>query len=237
MSVSLQSRRVEAITVVACAGRIGEGAGCTALREHLDKLMPYDASIVLNLGAVEWIDSSGLGLLVRMLTRAQTLNGDLKLCAVPGKVRDVLQSTRLASLFDVHETEEHAILAMLERRYAALPSRGLGTDILCVDTSNDVLAFVRESLNHAGYRVSTTTNLADGLILLQAMKPRLVIVGSALRAMRTTRAANTFNALLDERAFVELPETFSTDDPGVVGAALIAQVERLMGASSAPAAN
>jgi len=235
MSLSLQSRRVEAVTVVECVGRIGEGAGCTALREHLDNLMPFDAGIVLNLGAVEWIDSSGLGLLVRMLTRARALNGDLKLCAVSGKVRDVLRSTRLVSLFDAHETEEHAIIAMLERRYAANQSRGIGTDILCVDTSTNVLAFVRESLNQAGYRVSSTTNLPDAVILLQAMKPKLVIVGAALRAMRQTRAGQTFNSALDQRPFIELPETFSTDDAGVVGAGLIDQVQRLMGAPSGPA--
>jgi hypothetical protein len=98
-----------------------------------------------------------------------------------------------------------------------------------------VLAFLRESLQQAGYRVTATNNLADGLMMLQTTHPKVVIVGAALRAKRDTRTAVTFNDLLDARAFIELPATFSTDDPSSAGFGVFEQVKRLIGESS-PAA-
>jgi anti-sigma B factor antagonist len=227
MGLSLETRRVRDVSVVTCAGRIAEGSDCRALQQHLDEVLPREARVILNLEGVNAVDSSGLGLLVRWLSRTHTLGGSLKLCAVPPKIRDVLGMTRLAPLFDTFDTEDEALAAF--RRPAASPlAAGIGRDVLCVDRSANVLAFLGEALRQAGYRVTTTNNLPDALMLLQAASPKVVIVGAALRATRDTRTADSFNRLLDERPFIELPETFSSDDPGAAGADVFEQVKRLM---------
>ena len=87
MPLSVQSRRVGDITVMMCRGRIVEGSESSALQQHVG-VPSQDPCIVLNLCDVDFIDSSGLGLLVRLLTRCRAAGGDLKLCAVPGRIDD-----------------------------------------------------------------------------------------------------------------------------------------------------
>ena len=227
MALSLQTRRVRDVSVVKCTGRIVEGSEGRALQQHLEHVLPREARIVLDLSDVDAIDSSGLGLLVRWLSRTQTLGGTLKLCAVPQKIRDILRVTRLAPLFDTLGTEAEAV-EDFSRAAVPLPASGIGTDVLCADRSANVLAFLRESLKQAGYRVATTDNLSDALMLLQATKPKVVIIGAALRATRDTRTAETFNSVLDGRPFIELPDTFSSDDADAAGANVFEQVKRLM---------
>src|SRR4051794_40859682 len=86
MPLSVQSRPVGDVTVITCRGRIIEGPESAALQEHVG-VQSHDRCIVLNLCEVDFIDSSGLGLLVRLLTRCRAAGGDLKLCAVPGRIR------------------------------------------------------------------------------------------------------------------------------------------------------
>ena len=91
MPLSFQSRSVGDITVVTCEGRIIEGAESAALRQHMNDLVPNAPWIVLHLGHVDFIDSTGVGLLVRILTR--TGHGNLKLCSVSARIADMLWIT------------------------------------------------------------------------------------------------------------------------------------------------
>src|SRR5262245_54249690 len=109
MPLALRSRRIGDVTVVTCDGRIVGGAESAALLEHLDRLIATDPHVVLHLGGVEFIDSAGLGLLARCLTRAQNAGGSLKVCAVSSKVAEALRITRLQSVFHPYETEADAI--------------------------------------------------------------------------------------------------------------------------------
>ena len=227
MALSLETRHLPGVSVVTCTGRIGEDGGCAALQRHLEDVLPREAYVILNLEKVDSVDSSGLGLLVRWLSRTKTLGGTLKLCAVPANVREVLRVTRLGPLFDILDSETEALTAF-QRPAAPMSSADIGTDVLCVETSSNVLAFLRESLQQAGYRVTATNNLADGLMMLQTTHPKVVIVGAALRARRDTRTAATFNDLLDARAFIELPATFSSDDPSSAGATVLDRVATLI---------
>jgi anti-sigma B factor antagonist len=229
--LSLQSRRVGDITVVTCRGRIVEGAESTALHQHLDGLLPHHPYIVLNLGDVQFIDSSGLGLLVRFLIRAQAARGNLKLCAVHDHVAEVLKITRLKTMFESHESEADAVAAFYQRATSAGESFRFKTDILCVDKSADVLAYVREVLRQAGYGVLTADNLPDALTLLQATGAKLVVIGTELRVTRGTQTAERFNRLADAQSVVELPADFSSRDAGEAGQQLLEQVRAVMPAS------
>jgi len=228
MALSLDTRRVRDITFVKCAGRIAAGAESSGLQQHIDHVVSREAKVVLDCSALEWIDSTGLGLLIRWLRRTQTLGGDLVLYAVQHRVREVLRVTRVAPLFELVDTEAAAVDAFQRRTVVAAP-QGIGMDVLCVHNSSNVLTFIGESLTQAGYRVTTTASLNEAVMLLQAASPRAVIVPTALRTRTDTKAAQTFNALLGNRVVIDLPETFAADDADAAGAKLIADVQRLIG--------
>src|SRR5258708_18950555 len=229
MAISFDTRRVGDIAVVKIRGRIVEGAESLALQKHLDGLMPFGAHILLDLADVEFLDSSGLGLLVRYLTRTRNAHGNLKLCAPTSQISDVLRVTRLQGVFDAHESEESAIAAFYQRSDSASGSFRFRVDILCVDFSTDVQAYIRELLGQAGYGVLTAGNLPDALVLLQATKPKLVIASADLRSARSTHTANRFNTLADRIAVVELPPGFSHAEAGQAGQILVGKVLAAIG--------
>ena len=125
------------------------------------------SDIVLHLGEIVFIDSSGLGMLVRLLSSTRSARGDLKLCQLPEGVLKVLKMTSLITLFDTYESEEDAILSFYRRKAVPARTAPAGLTVLCVDQSADVLAYLRELLVRAGYNVLTNNNLRDSLILLQ----------------------------------------------------------------------
>src|SRR5215472_5381378 len=108
MRLTLQTREVGKVTIVRCQGRIIAGEETELLRAHIVNVLRDRKSIVLHLGEVEFIDSSGIGALVRTLTSARQLRGDLKLCNVPEPIHKVLRLTSLTKLFDSHSSEERA---------------------------------------------------------------------------------------------------------------------------------
>ena len=228
MPLSLEHRRVGDVTVVTCAGRIVEGPESIALQQLLDELLQYGPHLVLNLGAVDFLDSSGLGLLVRYVTRTRNAHGHLTLCALSPQLIKVLDVTHLRAAFDAYDVEADAIDAQYRRAPSGGGTTRLQTEILCVDASSDVQAYVRGLLAQTGYGVLTASNLPDGLILLQATRPKLLIVGEELRAARETRTADKFNALADALPVVVLPADFSRRDAGEAGQHLVDQVRALM---------
>lgn len=234
MPLSVQSRRVGDITVLKCSGRIVEGAESAVLQQHLDDAIAYDPFTVLDLGGVDFLDSSGLGLLVRFHTRTSAARGHLTLCSVPARIAEVLRLTRLAAVFESYATEAEAIAASYQPSRTGIKPFRFNTDILCVDKSADVLCYVREVLAQAGHGVMTVDNLPDALILLQVSRPKVVVIGADLHASRSTQAAERFNRLADAHAVVELPRAFSHDDAGDAGPRLIEQVRAAIGAGQSP---
>jgi anti-sigma B factor antagonist len=140
--LSLDTRAVGKVTIVRCAGRIA-AAETEVLHLHVNDLLRDRTDIVLHLGEVVFIDSSGLGMLVRMLTSTRSARGDLKLCQLPAVVHKVLKMTNLIALFDTHESEEEAVLAFYRRHAAPAQTPHTGLTVLCVDQSANVLAYLR----------------------------------------------------------------------------------------------
>jgi anti-sigma B factor antagonist len=98
------------VSVVDVAGRITLGEGSSALRETLrDMVGKNQKKILLNLGDVSYIDSSGIGELVSGFTSVSNSGGQLKLLNLNKRVKDLLQITKLYTVFDVHDDEAHAI--------------------------------------------------------------------------------------------------------------------------------
>ena len=110
MSVNLNTRQVGDVSVVDVAGRITLGEGSSALRDTLRELVSKNQKkILLNLGEVSYIDSSGIGELVSGFTTVTNNGGQLKLLNLAKRVKDLLQITKLYTVFDVHEDEAEAV--------------------------------------------------------------------------------------------------------------------------------
>ena len=227
MPLSLQSRRVGEVTVIVCNGRIVAGEESAALMQHLDTLLPANPHVVLHLGGVEFIDSSGLGLLVRCLTRTRNARGSLKVCAVSPKIDEVLRVTKLERIFQPYQSEEAAIAAA-HRATRTDDTTISNANVLCVDTSADVVAYVRELLTEAGYRVVTATNLPDAFILLAAIQPKVVVIGAELYDARGIRTAEGFRRQADARRVVKLQPDFSRHDAGAAAQELLGEVRAIM---------
>jgi anti-sigma B factor antagonist len=100
------------VSVVDVAGRITLGEGSSALRDTLrDMVSKGQKKILLNLGEVSYIDSSGIGELVSAFTTVRNQGGDLKLLNLTKKVHDLLQITKLYTVFDVKDDEANAVKA------------------------------------------------------------------------------------------------------------------------------
>ena len=110
MSVKLSTRQVGDVSVVDVAGRITLGEGSSALRDMMrDMVSKGQKKILLNLGEVSYIDSSGIGELVSGFTTVTNNGGQLKLLGLTKRVKDLLQITKLYTVFDVHDDEAGAI--------------------------------------------------------------------------------------------------------------------------------
>ena len=110
MSVKIATRQVDGVTVLDISGRITLGEGSVQLRDAVrDLLSKGQKHILLNLGDVSYIDSSGIGELVSAFTTVKNQGGELKLLNLTRKVHDLLQITKLYTVFDVKDDEASAI--------------------------------------------------------------------------------------------------------------------------------
>ncbi len=93
------------------------GDEATALRDKLKNLLSSSKHIVLNLSGVTYIDSGGLGTLVGVYSSARAAGADIKLTGLGQRIRDVLQITKLVTVFEAYDSEQQAVAAY--RRGAA----------------------------------------------------------------------------------------------------------------------
>ena len=110
MSVKLITRQVGDVSVMDAAGRITLGEGSSVFRETLRELVAKgQKKVLLNLGDVSYIDSSGIGELVSGFTSVTNQGGQLKLLNLNKRVQDLLQITKLYTVFEVFEDEAAAV--------------------------------------------------------------------------------------------------------------------------------
>ncbi|MCE5307827.1 MAG: STAS domain-containing protein [Acidobacteriales bacterium] len=110
MSVKLTVRQVGDVSVVDAVGRLTLGEGSSLFRDTIRGLVAQgNKKIVLNLGEVSYIDSSGIGELVSAFTTVTNQGGKLKLLNLTKRVHDLLQITKLYTVFDVYDREATAI--------------------------------------------------------------------------------------------------------------------------------
>ena len=112
MTMKSSTRQVDGVTIVDLSGRITLGEGSVVLRDTVrDLLSKGHKKILLNLGDVNYIDSSGIGELVSGFTSVANAGGTLKLLGLTKRVKDLLQITKLYTVFDVKDDEASAVKA------------------------------------------------------------------------------------------------------------------------------
>lgn len=110
MSIKASTRLVDGVMIVDLSGRITLGEASSTLRETVrDLISKGQKNILLNLGDVTYIDSSGIGELVSSYTSVSNQGGKLKLLNLQKKVHDLLQITKLYTVFEVHTDEAAAV--------------------------------------------------------------------------------------------------------------------------------
>jgi anti-sigma B factor antagonist len=227
VSLSIQLRRAGDVVVIACRGTIAGGADAAALQQAIEQRLPLEPYIVLDGAEVTFLDSAGVGTLVRMLHRTRHASGDLKLCGLQRRVAEMLRITRLAGVFDVHPGQDEAIAAFYQRSGSSGARQPPGGDILCVDESPDLLAYICGVLRAAGYRVLSCGNVSDAAVLVRVSRPRAIIAGAGARGrLESLRAGGPRDAAI---AILELPADFGTRDPLESSGELVSLVRGLAG--------
>jgi stage II sporulation protein AA (anti-sigma F factor antagonist) len=178
VQLSLQSQFRGDVVVIRCGGRITARDEAHALLLEVEKHTLETNNFVLQLEDVNFLDSGGLGTLVRLVGTLRAARGDLKLCRLSPFLKKVFEATKLSGVFRVYESEREAIDAFSQRQghpQASLhPSK---RKVLCVESSGDLLAYLSALLKRSGYDVFTTKNLSDATTFVNATKPALVICG------------------------------------------------------------
>lgn len=229
MQLSLQNQWIGDVVVIRCQGRIVVGAEVGALQLELEKLTQLTKKVVLHLEEVSFLDSVGLGALVRQFGGLRAKGGDLKLCQVPPVLLQVLQVTNLLRILPIHASEAEAIEAFSKgRQFHEETFTDSKTKIVCIDPSHDLLAYLSVLLKRSGYEVITTRNPSDAQLFVRVAKPQLLICGPGMHANES--AMKSFHEISAKVQLLVLPSDFSAAEAGQAGMDLVNRVRSLLSA-------
>jgi anti-anti-sigma factor len=234
--LKLTTRWTEAIPIVVCHGRIVEGAESLALRDHIEKELAQQQLLILDFREVDFVDSSGLGMLVRQAMQLKKQGGELKLCYVSPRIETTLKTTKVNTILKSYPSEAEAIASFARPKKPSARK----ADVLCVTPSADLLAYLGQLLQQAGYMVSTADNLAGAESMLTSNRPAFLVIDSYFSATISGDEAlrDRFNALIDGVSIVELPPGFATSDAGDAARQLVKHLRSVQSATpSTPSAS
>jgi anti-anti-sigma factor len=227
MQLTIQSETVGEVVAVRCRGRIVTGEEAKFLQAEVERLTQLRKNVVMQLGEVNYMDSGGLGTLVRLLGMLRAAKGDLKLCEVTPFVEKVLQATNLLGVFRPYASEAEAIGAFSARPHALdEPARAASGRIVCLDSSLDLLAYLRVLLQRSGYEVYTTQYVTDAVTLARGAGSSVVICGPGMKDKDSV--TGRFRERAPEARMLHLAEDFSTSDADRAGPELVARVREML---------
>jgi anti-sigma B factor antagonist len=223
MRLSLQSQILEYVVIIRCQGRIIAGDEVGILQREIDKVVHLKKRIVLQLADVDYIDSAGLGALVRFFSVLRADGGGLKLCRLSPFVLKALQTTNLHTVIPVYPSEKEAAAAFFARPEAIeKESRGQRTTIVCIDNSADLLAYLNALLTGAGYEVFATRHMHDARTLVNVIRPSVVVYGP--NSQTNHAAIERIGEIVPNAQLLFLPADFSTAEASQAGAELVGRV-------------
>jgi len=227
VQLTLQSEKMGKVVVIRCQGRIITGNEIRSLQQEIERHTLETKKFVLQMADVKYIDSGGLGALVRIAGVMRSSHGDLKLCQMSPFVLQVLEATALLKVFHTYASEKEAIDAFLEGpRAHGTTTSGLGAKVICIDPSLDLLAYLNALLKRSGYEVLTTHSLSDAKTFVKATKPDVVVCGPGLHANEF--AMKNLREYAPNAQFLMLSSDFSTTDASHAGADLVDRLRALL---------
>ena len=225
MQLRMENRPVGDVLVIQCQGRIVAGKEVFTLHAYVgDSFVKY-GDVVLQLDQVEFVDSSGLGAMVRLTQAARAKGGDLKLSGVPPRIRKTLEMTNLLAQFETYDSIEEAITAAyLGSRYSRGKTGDARPRLLCVYDSSDMRTFLREVLCSAGYNALTTATVEDAGILLRATKAKLVVIPARMQTVHGAPTQKVLQEIDPAVSILVLDDSFAAQDPGEAAEKLLSGV-------------
>jgi anti-sigma B factor antagonist len=229
MLLRLESRAVGDVMVIQCHGRIVAGNEVFTMHSQVGDSIDKYGDVVLQFDHVEFVDSSGLGAMVRLMQAARSKGGDVKLCGLAPNIRKVLQLTSLLSQFEAYDSVEEAITAAyLGSRYSRGKTGDARPSMLCVYPSTDVCTFLREVLCSAGYNAMTTTVIEDARLLLRATKTKMMIVSGRIPSIHGKPIRHALDEIDPSISLLVLDADFASRDPGEAAEKLLSDVGSLL---------
>ena len=115
MALKLSTRDVNGVTIIDLSGRIVFGDEAAMLRDKVKSIIPTNSRVILNLSQISYIDSGGIGTMVSLFTSARAAGGDIKLVNLTKRVGDLLQITKLITIFETYDSENQALQAFTQK--------------------------------------------------------------------------------------------------------------------------
>jgi anti-anti-sigma factor len=227
MQLKLQNERIGNVVVIRCDGRIVTGDEVQALQIEVEKLTLDTNQVILNLAQVNFLDSGGLGALVRTTRVHRRLGGDIVLCHLTPFILQVLEATTLHRFFQICPSETEAVQSFSLRSPvspAATPQPL--ARVVCAHKSTDLLAFISAVLRHAGFEVFTATTLAEARTLVVATRPNVFVHGSETDSNKLS--LERIRQIDPQRPFLQLPADFSSAEASQTGAQLVDRIRSLL---------
>ena len=222
MPLELESRVCGRVHVIECKGRIVGGEEAKALEAAILHDTRRDLSqLVIHLGEVTFLDSIGLGLLVRYATIFGKRNGGVRLVAPPPFVAKLLHMTRLTTVLPAFPTEEEAVLLFLQQDARRNLHPKTGPSILLLEQSGDFCTFASAVLAQRGYDVSSVSHARDANVLLRISKPDVLLIGPSTPQVAGDTAAAALRSVSPNASVVRLEPDFSTRDAHEAAGALL----------------
>jgi len=212
MPLTLVSRHLGNVCIIECKGRIAMGDELKSLEAALNAGTREFTKLVLNVSEVERLDSTGIGLLVRVATNLHKRGGDIRLAAPPPFFVNLLKLANLSSILQMHPTEEEALLSFLRNRRAEKPEVKPGSRVLFFDPSPDLCAFVRAVLTQHGFDVKSTSNFGDAKVLLRVDDVDYVVAGPGTPQLSPQTALRSLKPLMPRAAAFLLDANFPSLD-------------------------
>jgi anti-sigma B factor antagonist len=206
MNLILQTQILEYVVIIRCQGRIVSGDEVRTLQLEVEKLTHLKKRVVLQLAEVSYIDSAGLGALVRLFGVLRFGGGGLKLCQLSPFVLQVLQGTNLLGVIPTYASEREAIEAFSEGPGPLeKASRTPRTKIVCIDT---------------------TRHLSDARTLVVATQPSVVIYRPGTQTSESV--IEKFRESDPNVQVLLLPSDFSTAEASQAGTELLNRVRSVL---------
>lgn len=240
MALTFDSQIIDKVAVIRCKGRITLGDEVQALEAEVNRQIKIPGTdtnrfkhVVLQLAETDFLDSSGLGSLVRLVGVLRAAGGGLKICQLSPRVLKVIEMTNLTAVFPPYESEAAAIAAFgVSAPAAGERAQSSKTRVVCVDTSKDLLAGLSAMLTRAGYEVLTTRFIGEAATLVSVSRPRVVIFGPGMQSVPATPSTiENFRRTDEHLKILQLASDFYTAEAGEAAQNLISQVQSLAAAA------